>query len=185
METRRRYDEIYQWSAQQEEEGRKRMKTAPAYGVIVGLLIAAIGFVIYQDMGLMVGLVVGLILGLAIYQSRRDSGLRMVLLIVTLAVEFGKHFPQALLDGGITADPRKDERDCGQQTFAVQRADHVGPAGRPVDAGTGSAAAAPLNYVIFPHVEVDGRTHTQIETRFSFREISAPGIATGDAQDVR
>ena len=35
------------------------------------------------------------------------------------------------------------------------------------------ASAGPLNYVIYPHVEVDGGPHEKVETRFSFRDVDA------------
>ena len=31
------------------------------------------------------------------------------------------------------------------------------------------AVSEPLNYSIYPHVEVDGRAHSHVETEFSFR----------------
>ena len=31
------------------------------------------------------------------------------------------------------------------------------------------AASEPINYSIYPHVEVDGRVHYRVETEFSFR----------------
>lgn len=41
------------------------------------------------------------------------------------------------------------------------------------------AAAAELNYVIYPHVEVDGETHAAVDTEFRFRELEPPTVAAG------
>ena len=38
------------------------------------------------------------------------------------------------------------------------------------DIAIARASAAPLNYVIYPHVEIDGSTHDAVESRFSFRD---------------
>ena len=35
------------------------------------------------------------------------------------------------------------------------------------------SAGAPINYAIYPHVEVNGKLHRDVETRFSFREITS------------
>jgi transglutaminase-like putative cysteine protease len=35
------------------------------------------------------------------------------------------------------------------------------------------SAAEPLNYVIYPHVEIDGRGHENVQTTFSFRDYSS------------
>lgn len=40
------------------------------------------------------------------------------------------------------------------------------------------AAVADLNYVVYPHVEVDGEIHEAVETEFSFRD-SAPRVGGG------
>ncbi len=83
MTTERRYREIYDWAAQQEASGRSRMKNAWIDGVVSGLLIVAIGYVIYfafdEDAGLVVGLIFSLPFGWSVYQSLLASGLRMIL----------------------------------------------------------------------------------------------------------
>ncbi len=37
------------------------------------------------------------------------------------------------------------------------------------------AAGEPLNYFIYPYVEVDGTEHPFVESRFSFREVDRDG----------
>ncbi|MDK1031231.1 MAG: transglutaminase-like domain-containing protein [Planctomycetia bacterium] len=44
------------------------------------------------------------------------------------------------------------------------------------------ASAEPLNYVIYPHVEVDGETHVEVETRFSFRDVGPAATARVDSR---
>jgi len=36
---------------------------------------------------------------------------------------------------------------------------------------TPSQKGEPINYFIYPHVEVDGRPHSDVRTRFSFRDL--------------
>ncbi|MFQ5870327.1 MAG: transglutaminase-like domain-containing protein [Candidatus Zixiibacteriota bacterium] len=52
--------------------------------------------------------------------------------------------------------------DANRVAFTVGRDIHIP-----------QSSAGPLNYVIYPHVEVDGRPHEKVETRFSFRDYKA------------
>jgi hypothetical protein len=40
-------------------------------------------------------------------------------------------------------------------------------------------AGPPLNYFIYPYVEVDGKPFTQVSRKFSFRDVAPTGAAAG------
>ncbi len=80
MAVHRRYPEIYDWTVKKEQEGRNRIRTAPAYGIAVAALCFIAAVVLVQEtFGALAGVVIGSVLGAVIYQWRHDSGLRMVL----------------------------------------------------------------------------------------------------------
>jgi transglutaminase-like putative cysteine protease len=48
----------------------------------------------------------------------------------------------------------------------------------PIDASEASQTGPPLNYFIYPYVEVDGKPFTHVSKKFAFRDLSASPVAT-------
>jgi hypothetical protein len=76
------HPELYEWEAKREAEGRARMRTAPRSALLIGLVFAALVFLVTEQADPRARIITvigsGALIALAFYRWSYDSGWQMV-----------------------------------------------------------------------------------------------------------